>query len=247
MAAKVPQGRYLIKAAIKDFWLNRGKIIGAIAVIALPLTLLSIVPDIAADSGFKAYNSFLNFITISGLIWLISQIKNNHSPTIGEVYYVGTGSLVKFMLLGFVFFMMALPFLLGNLFYVQGLQGTLEPSNPEKLLLGIVWAVLSLPSIWLLTRFILAVYALIDQNLTPFAALRSANRLVKGKMLKVFGRLITLFAFNVLILSVLAFGATFAATAVPVALALQVLIQLISILVLLPIANFYLFKLYRSL
>lgn len=247
MATKVITSRKLIKSASKDLWLHKSKIIGGLSIIAVPLSLLGLIPGLDQDAVYGAISTVARIIMITGLIWMIAQIKNNKSWAIGDVYYWGISSIIRLFLVVLSFFAMLTPFLVGSVFYAKGLEATVTPSSPEKLLLGVIWAVVGLPSIWLLTRFLLAMYVVIDQDTTPVKALRRANQLVRGQTIRVLGRIVALFVYSVLVLTVFALVAKILGSSPSAVVIFDALLQLMSALVILPIANLYLFNLYQSL
>lgn len=245
--SKVMPARKLLTAAIKDFWRQKTKLVGVTALVALPLAVLSSIGGLDQDSTFRAYNSFLTIIMNVALIWMIVKLLNGKTPTIADAYYRGTVVLVRLFLLFVSYFFMAVPFLVGALFYIRGVSGTtIAASGAEKLLLGTVWVALAIPSFWLLSRYILASYALVEQDLNPMAALRASAVRVKKQIFRVGGRLLFLVVF-MLMAVVVPLVAIAAILRGGLPAAGQNVLQLLFVLVLLPIANLYLYKLFRAL
>lgn len=247
MTAKVIPARKLFAAALRQFWKHKKTLLGTLATVSIPLAALAAL-GLSSDATFSAYSSFLTLIMNLAVIWLITEFNAGRRPTFSQAYYRGTGALVRMMLLAVAFFFIAVPFLIGALFYLQGVTGSIvAASGPEKLLLGMVWLVLSLPSAWLAARFFLSMFALVEQDTAPLAALAYTNSITKGHTLKILARLLVL-AIVVLV--------TIAAPAVVLSLAklnakvltfFMAMLQLLSVLILLPLINLYLFNLYKAL
>ncbi len=260
MASTVISARKLIKTALADYWRYKSRLIGTVALIAIPLSVLTIIGRVQdynfpaysslhiRDYNSSAYSSFLSLIMNLALIWLVKELGSGRQPSLSQAYYRGTATIVRSLLLTVTFLLVLIPFFIGNLFYIQGVSGTtLAASGPEKLLLGLVWFVLSIPSIWLLSRYILSIYVLIERDLTPIGALRYAGKLVKGRTGKVLARLVALVFLVVIIGSLPALVILLTSLkGFSSAIALAIL-QLASILILLPITNLYLYGLYRAL
>lgn len=247
MATTVISARKLFKQSFQDFWKYRWKLMGLVLIIAAPLTLLNnLTPNSSADTSLTAYGTFLSLIMSVALIWLIIQIKNGKVPTVREAYYRGTASLVRLLLITAVLVLSLVPFILGGLIYVSGTTGTLTAGTGEKLVLGLVWFVFALPSFWLIMRWLLAIYIVVGDDMTPLAALRRSASLVKGKLLKVTGRLVLLGLISILILTVPAILILSGPTSLLITIGL-ILLQLISQLIILPITNLYMYGLYQDL
>ncbi len=144
---------------------------------------------------------------------------------------------------------MLLPAAAGAAVYLVGSSPTVGviATPPELIAINGMALLLALPSIWLMTRFGLSTYGVIQDGQTPLTALKLARRLTLGRFWKVLGRL----AFLVIILFVLG-----AVAYVPTMLlglvyknnqVLDALYQTILSLLALPLINLYLFKLYREL
>ncbi len=237
---------HLTKTALADFWRWRWKLVGLTAIIAVPLAVLSNL-GLSQDPAFNVYSAFLSMIMNIALIWMVAQLKSGKHVSIRDAYYRGTGSLVRFILVLFVLTMMVVPFLLGYSVYVAGVTGaTLAPTITEKLLLGSIWLILSLPTAWLLTRFFLALYAVVIRDVDPIRALKISNQLVKGKTGQVVGRLLLLGLLSLVILTlpavVLLAGVKNTAVAITLVAA-----QALTIVVILPFSSLFLCELFLAL
>jgi hypothetical protein len=239
--------RKLFKHALIDFWRFKGSFVATTALVAAPLAILANL-GLSQDSTFSAYSSFASLIMNLALIWLVMALKSGQKPTMGQAYYKGTSTLVRFLLIVFSFFFMSIPFLLGALFYIQGVTGTtVAASGPEKMLLGVVWFILAIPSVLLLSKYLLSIFALVDKNLTPFAALSYSSRLVKGRTLRVLMRVVALAIISILIVAMMAMCIILFSLKGALATVALTGVQLVSIVVLLPIINLYLYGLYQGL
>ncbi|MFI5240744.1 MAG: hypothetical protein ACHQUB_03495 [Candidatus Saccharimonadia bacterium] len=247
MTKSVPSALSLAKNAGKIFWKNPLKLIGLVAIIAVPLAILGNIFGLGQDPQFSAYTSFLSLIMNVALIWMIVQLWQGEKPRIRDAYYRGTGSFVRFIILAVMLTLMLIPFLIGGLIYLSGISGaTLIASTGEKIALGIVWFVFALPSILLIARYFLGVYVLIAEDETPIGAFRRSGKLVKGHTLRVLVRLLILAIVAILVLSLPALAVLSGTQSLSVNIGLTGL-QLISTLVVLPFANLYLYGLYRKL
>ena len=162
-------------------------------------------------------------------------------------YYEGTAPLVRFLLVALLLALMLIPFALGSLIYINGVTGaTLAASTSEKLILGLVWLVFALPSLLMIARYVLAIFAVIEPGATPMGAIHKASALVKGKTFRVAGRLLVLGLVALFILVVPTIIATSAGSSVINTWGL-VAVQLLSTLIILPVSNLYLYSLYDHL
>jgi hypothetical protein len=239
--------RRLFTAALEDFWRWKLKLVAVVAVVALPLTLFGFLAGISQDPTFSAYSSFLTLVMNVALLSVIINKVRGKSLSVRMAYYEGTAPLVRFLLVAFCLALMLLPFFLGALVYVSGVSGgTLVASAPEKAVLGLIWIVLAVPSLLLITRFILATVIIMEPGMTPMAALRQASRLVRGRTFRVAGRLLVLGFVAVVILTVPTAIATTTKVAWLSSIGLA-LAQLVSSVLVLPVSDLYLFRLHESL
>ena len=245
----------LARQASKQFWQYRGRLIGLTAIIAVPLAVLGNLVGLATanppDATFAAYSTFLSIIMNVALIWLIIQLLSRKSATVKEAYYNGTGSLVRFMLVAVVLSLALIPFLIGALIYASGVFGaSVVATTPEKILLGALWILLATPTLWLLSRLFLAIYVVVGHGHTPIAALRLSNRLVKGQTGKVMLRLIGLVVASLAALSLpaLLLSGVGAGGNLSLLARFELLgVQLLSTVIVLPVANLYLYGMYQVL
>lgn len=246
MPQKVTSARKLLKLALRDFWKHRWQFLGLVAIVAVPLAILNNISGLAGDGSFSAYSSFATLIMNVALIWLIVQIKAGKRVKIRDAYYFGTSSLIRFLLIAVALTLMLIPFLVGATIYISGVTGaTLNASTPEKVLLALLWFVFTLPTLWLIGRYILSLYVIVAEDTTPIGALRKSGGLIKGRVIKVLGRL---FVLGIISIVALAIPALIVNSAQGVLIAIGItLLQLISTLFILPISNLYLYSLYQSL
>ncbi len=248
----LPSVFQLLRESAAEFWRNKRLILSIVAIVAVPLAVLglrapaSADPSVTPDPSGAIYGSFATMFMNLALLWTVMRLGEGKKPGIRQAYYLGTAAAVRFILVALVLALSVVPLTVGAVIYISGVTGsTITTTLPEQLLLGLVWLLLAWPSAFFLTRLVFALFA-VQTELTPTAALKSSWGLVKGKSWAVFGRLTALILLMVFVIGLAILVMTLAFPARQVALN-NSLIQLCSTLVVLPLINFYLYRLYKSL
>ena len=173
----------LFRAALGDFrrgWKRYGLIL---AVVAVPLDLLMLLPGVAADPNFQAYSQLAFIIMNVALVWaMVEHERTGHIPRPAAAYYSGSAAIVRFLLTTILLVLLLIPAALGTAFYVVGAAavdavGTLA----EQLLITFVCLLIALPSVLLLVRFGLAPIISVANGLRPIHALRYSRSLTLGR------------------------------------------------------------------
>ncbi len=238
----------LLRQSFSDLWQHKRILLWTVAAVGVPLAFLVGVLRLQADSVVNTYGSFASMFMNVALIWVIMQVKEGNKVTVQQAYYDGTAAAVRFILLAMVLIFELIPLAIGLSIYSNGVAGgSFATSLPERLLLILVWLLLSLPSIFWLSRSIFSVYIIQAPGKRPFQSVRESWRLVRGHTLQVTGRLGVLALTCILLLAVptvvlLILGSRLAQQD----LALAVL-QLVSTMLLLPFSNLFAYNLYQAL
>jgi hypothetical protein len=239
--------RKLFRVAAKDYWRWRTSLWKVMIVLALPLSILGSVGGLGQDPTFSAYSSFATLALNLALLWTILRLARGQKVSIREAYYDGTAPLLRFLLLAICLALMLLPFSIGALIYISGITGTtLTATTPEKLLLGVVWAAFAVPSLYLISRYLLSIFTILEPGTGPLQALRAAGRLARRKTWRITVRIAALVVVALLILTVPTVAAT-ASGASWLGIVALIIIQLLSTMVVLPISSMYLYRLYEDL
>lgn len=232
--------RRLAADSVKFFGKHAKKLILIAAVVAFPSALLRLAVD--AQEDVSSYLFLASMFTNLALIWAIREFHAGRPVKAKQAYYKGAASVVPFILVVFVLTFQSLPFLLGMVLFVLGTGGSEVPlSLGENLLLGLVWAILSIPTIYWLNRYLFSIFAAAEGS-TPIQALRISKSKVKGSSWRVLMRLAALVVAVTLVLMIPVFLAQQIES-----LALLFAMQLVTSMVILPLVLIYLYKLHQDL
>lgn len=242
----------LFRAAVRDFRADFWRYLRLIAIVAVPINIIGLIPagdGTGAADPLAAFTPFAAIIMNVALIWaIVRRAETGTFPTLAQAYYDGSATLVRYLLVSAVVVIMLLPAAFAATFYGIGILGgaAAGATVPEEVLIGLVCLLLALPSFYLLVRHGLAPFATVREGYRPIAALRLSRSLTAGRFWPTAGRLVMMAVFiGVISLPI---------TAVTVALLLvgynglaAVIFEIITTLIALPLTNLYLFHLYREL
>ncbi|MBW3538297.1 hypothetical protein KY386_02265 [Candidatus Parcubacteria bacterium] len=245
--APLPSAWRLLRGSLGVMKRRWRPLVGITAVGAVTTGLLSASRDLAADPALAVYRSLATLVMNTALIWAVIRLHQGQPVTLRSAYYSGTAALVRFMLVALVLALQLVPLAAGAIIYDQGTgSAAVAVSLGERLLLGLIWLVLALPTLYWLTRSIFSLYIVQEPEVTPVQALRRSTAAVRGRTLAVARRLLVL-----AVLAVVVMALPPLALAVTVGLRqpfwLLALLQLATSLVLLPLAAVYGYRLYRAL
>lgn len=229
----------------KDWWRWKRLLLPIVLVVAVPAMLVYFVTG-DTEPTLSAYTAFATLFMNTAVIWSVQQLAAGKKVTIKAAYYQGTAMAVRLILLSGLYFLMAVPFLIGALIYLNGVLGETPVSGlGENLLLLAVWLLLALPSLYWLSRSIFGIFSLADGN-GPLESARASRALVHGRILPAGGRLGWLLLLLLLMVTLPSYVIlnTFSDSAYIYA---SGLLQLLSGLLVVPFSYLYLHRLYANL
>jgi len=220
-----------------------------VAVIVLPINLLSLSQRLATDLSFNAYASIASLFMNIALIYAGVRLADGKpKPTIRQAYYDGTASTVRFVIATAALLVMMVPFAIGGVVssFATSDYGVSAPLGEQIILNGVAWLI-AFVSFWWLTRWGLSVYAVVQDGATPGRALKLARRLTLRRFWRVLGRvmfMLVIVAATALLFSVPIFGLSLVYHNQA---ALTALYRTPALTVILPFFHLYLLGLYRNL
>jgi len=167
--------------------------------------------------------------------------------TVRSAYYEGSAGLVRLILVSLILLFMLVPLMIGAAIFTTGVvvSGT-SLSLGEQLLLVFLSLVIAIPGIVLIIRSLWGLYVVFETSKGPVEAVAQSRRLTRGRRLPLLGRLIALGIF--LIVGLLPMLAVFGGLAYLTHLAIfTILLNVILGILVIPISNFYLYRIYRGL
>ncbi|HVW23260.1 MAG TPA: hypothetical protein VHB51_02140 [Candidatus Saccharimonadales bacterium] len=193
------------------------------------------------NNSAAAYQLFLILITSLAVIWSLRQVQAGKWPRTRDSFYQGIYPLIPFLLVLLVIGVQLVPLAIGGAVYSvvigAGIASTaLESAIWLMVFLGLAWA-----SLYFVTASIFALYIVTLPDMTPMKALRSARELVRHRRLLVFRKLLWLPVALLIVAAVVMLPVITWIT--PLAPWLFFLLTLLVI----PVANAYLYNLYREL
>lgn len=175
------------------------------------------------------------------VVWVVRQIHNNQPFKARDAYYQGTTSIFPVLLVLVVLSLQLIPLAVASFIYTTARSADIFVSGVEDMAFFVAAALIGLLSLYWVTSTIIALYAASLPGMYPLHALRAAGKLVKFQRFLVFRRIMALpvilgLLYMAILLLVIRFipGRAFLATDI-----MQILI--------IPLVNIYLYKLYRKL
>lgn len=174
-------------------------------------------------------------------VWATRQIHNQQILKARDAYYQGMTGVFPVLMVLMVLSLQLIPFAIASFVYTTARAGQLFVTGAEDLAFFIVALLIGLLSFYWITSTIIALYVASLPGMYPLKALRAAKKLVKFQRFMVFRRIIALpvvlgVAYALILLLVIRFLPSRAFLAAEV-------MQLLMI----PLVNVYLYKLYRAL
>ena len=221
-----------------------------LVIVTVPIDIISVIPSMAGDASISSFASFAAIVMNVALIWaILRRQETGHVPKLATAYYDSSIALLRFLLVTVALVVMLLPAGLGASLFSAALATAPDVSSAsaaELLLVGLVGLILSVPSIWLMTRFALGPLLAIRDGLRPMAALRASRNLTLGRFWRVLGRFLML-GLYIAILSIPASLITVVFAFFKLDSLATFLFEVITTLVALPVVNLYLVRLAASL
>jgi hypothetical protein len=216
---------------------NTGELAAGIS--SLATTLTSANAGSTASAG--VYQMLLGVIVSLATIWTLRQVLGGERVRVRDAFYKSTTPFIPFLLVLVIILIQTLPFMIGGGIYTIVVGYGIAITGLEKLLWGMLFAVLALTTVYMLCSSLFGLYIVTLPDMTPLKALRSARNLVRYRRPAVFRKLI----FLVFALGVLAVVLLLPAVLVITGLAAWVffLFSLAALIV----VNAYMYTLYREL
>jgi hypothetical protein len=139
-----------------------------------------------------SYQFFLALFASLAVIWALRQLLAGHSIRIRDAYYLGMYPLIPFILVLMIIGLQLIPFVIGSSLYSFASNNGITVQAGDKTFWTLVFAGLSLWSIYMLTSSLFALYIVTLPNMTPLKALRSARQLVRRRRWTVMRKIICL-------------------------------------------------------
>jgi len=248
--AKLMRARELVAGALSEFRAYWKRYVAIMTVIAVPVGLLGLSSTLSKDQTISGYVIFALFAMYAALVWgMAHREENGVVPRPLEAYYEGSVALIRLIIVSILIVFMFIPAILGTLIYLMSLI-SVEPGTSQtaaRVLIDLIALMLGTVTAWLVMRFALAPLVVVADGLRPLDALRYARQLTLGYFWQIVRRVAVL----LLLLLIVAVPLTLITVIlyfikVPQVLC-DVIFQILATVVMLPIANIYLLRLYRDL
>jgi hypothetical protein len=154
-------------------------------------TFLLTSPNANGSAGSSLQAVLLVIVSLA-LIWALRQAYAQNKVRIRDTFYLGMYPLVPFLLVLVVIVLQLIPFLIGSFLYSVLVGSGIAALGVEQAVCGIVFALLTILSLYMILSSIFALYIVTLPDMTPMKALRSARELVRYRRLKLFRKLIFL-------------------------------------------------------
>lgn len=245
---KLPGTWRLYREAVIDYRDNWQLMAALISIVALPL---AVIGNLVSSAGsYITTPAPLTFAQISlnvAVVYAVMALVRGKSITIREAYYRSSVVLVRLLLTAFWWTLMLLPVIAGIFIARAGLTtvGTVVPVG-EELLILLLAVLVAIPGVVMIVRGGWALFVLFETQAGPIQAIRTSRRYTKNRVVALLGRLIGL---ALLLLVTLL---------VPVVMLewlrllsgwiiFSMLLEYVTTLIVIPLAGFYLYRLYREL
>jgi len=192
-------------------------------------------------SNSGPYQYLLLILCSLAFLWALRQVSAKNKPRIRDSFYLGMYPLIPFLLVFLILCVQLVPLAAGGAIYATALSGSLALNGWEKILFFLGFMGLAYWSLRMLTSSVFALYIATLPGMTPFRAVRSASKLVYGRRLLIWRKLIFL-PLALLLLAVL--------IEVPLILFITPLAAWVFFVVgmiALPVTHGYLYNLYREM
>jgi hypothetical protein len=245
----IDSGWQIFRYALGLYRAHWKRYVKILAVVSVPVSIVSVIHLGSADAVAQSYVSFASIVMNVAFIWAAAQtIDTGKAPTVRSAYYDGSLALVRFVLVSFIIFAIMLPAAAGVALYVLGLKAAdyYGVYGPELIFDGGLSLLLVALTVWLLVRFGLTPFAIVDTDLRPVLALRRIRALSLRRFWTIASRLGMLALFLIAVAApsaLIVFGLAF----LPIGVLPLILLQILATLTVLPIGNLYLLRLYRLL
>jgi hypothetical protein len=139
-----------------------------------------------------AYQIMLALTSSLAMIWALRQSLAGKRVRVRDAFYRGMYPLVPFLLVLVVVGAQLIPLILGSTLYSIVINNGIAIYLVEKVLWGLLFAMLALLTVYMLTSSLFALYIVTLPDMTPVKALRSARELVRYRRWTVLRKLLCL-------------------------------------------------------
>ena len=167
---------------------NGGQVFTGVSVLAA--MLVGSGNNTSAATG--SYQFIVGLVISLAVIFAARQSIAGHMIRIRDAFYQGMYPLVPFVLVFMVVVLEAIPFLIGGGLFSIVVSTGIAASGLEVLLWGLLFAALTLVSLYMLCSSVFALYIVTLPDMTPIRALKSAGELVRYRRGQVFRKLLFL-------------------------------------------------------
>lgn len=150
-------------------------------------TATSTVSDVAST-----YQTFLVIYISLVTIWALRHAWNAKRVQVSQALYEGIAPLIQFILVLAVVFLQLIPFYIGSFAFQTVNTSGLAVTGVEKMVWGVLYAVLALFSLYMVTSSLFALYIVTLPGMRPVKALRSARNLVRYRRFTVLRKILFL-------------------------------------------------------
>lgn len=145
-----------------------------------------------ASSG--VYQLLIGLVISLATIYALRQFAAGEKIGVRETFYKGMYPLIPFILVLIMVLIQTLPFLVGGLLYSVAVNYGIALYTTEKILWGLLFAVLAFVSIYMLCSSLFGLYIVTLPAMTPRKALKNAKLLVAYRRTAVLRKILFLFA-----------------------------------------------------
>jgi hypothetical protein len=189
----LPKPWSLLKQALVDYRGHWRTAAGIVAVVGVPVAILSNLTGSSGDATISAYLAFAQLCLNVALVYAVIEWLNGRTTGIRQAYYSGSAMLVRLILVSVMLIGMALLLILGLLILGYGVFSTGGSVTAfEEVLLVILAIAVSVPSVILVTRALWALYVIFETPQGPIEAIKASRKLTQGKVRASLGRLVAL-------------------------------------------------------
>ncbi|MBP6880586.1 hypothetical protein KBC31_03090 [Candidatus Saccharibacteria bacterium] len=204
--------------------------------------LYFVAPEALTSTNDVTYSGIITVIATLATIRLVRHADSNDYRGIRDAYYNGMAQLVPFLLIVIIFAVQTLPMAAGVFVYDTIINNQLAITPIEQYIPYALLLILSIPTLFWISSTMMAMYIVTLPGATPLRALQLSGELVNGRRFLVLRKIVTLFLIvgGLLVFLLWWFSENGWQQSVDIA-------PVIFYIIVIPISQVYLFKLYRSL
>lgn len=209
--------------------------------IELTLAQLGALIGMPRSSGNTGIGILITLLMSLMVVWATREILNKQKIKIRDAVYRGTNSIIPVVLILLVISLQMIPFAVAGFLYATARSGGVFISGAEDLAFFVAVVLIGLLTAYWITGSLIGLYIAALPGVYPIRALRMAKKLVMYRRLAVFRR--------IFILPILIAVVYFAVILIAIRLIPNQAFWVSDIfsIIMLPIVNIYMYKLYRAL